>query len=170
LDSYLRCIKLLQFNKTSGVSQDFQSIQILRISQRVNKAGDKNETTVTNKIKVTLITAFDENTNMTIQDLEKAVNSSTFLNVISNVSFTRISGCEIVICDKNTTTCKDVEGGIPTCECLKGMDKINPEDKACRVCDQSCSAENNKLCLVTTNLIPECQCLPNFEKKDEECK
>ncbi|ETE71060.1 Mucin-13, partial [Ophiophagus hannah] len=176
LDSYLRCIKLLQFDETFAVSYDFQSIKILSvksssgISQRMNKAGDKDETTVTNKVKVTLITAFDEKSNMTIQSLEKAVNHSTFLNYSNDVSFSHISGCEIVICDKNTTMCKDVEGGIPTCECLKGMAKINSEDKACRVCDQGCSAENNKLCRMKTNLIPECQCLPNFEKKDEECK
>lgn len=43
-----------------------------------------------------------------------------------------ISGCEIVICDKNTTDCKDVKGGIPKCDCKKGMAKLDSEDKACR--------------------------------------
>ncbi|XP_034288645.1 mucin-13 [Pantherophis guttatus] len=79
-----------------------------------------------------------------------------------------ISGCQIVICD-NTTNCMDVEGGIPKCECKKGLDKVNPEDKACRVCDQGCSAGSNTFCRIKADL-PECQCLPNFEEKDGECK
>ncbi|XP_026521098.1 mucin-13-like [Notechis scutatus] len=80
-----------------------------------------------------------------------------------------ISGCDIVLCDNDTTDCKDVEGSIPTCECKPGMAKNYLEDKACRAC-QGCSAEKNEFCFLKANLVPECRCLPNFEKKDAECE
>ncbi|XP_013914605.1 PREDICTED: mucin-13 [Thamnophis sirtalis] len=109
---------------------------------------------------------------MTVMEWQKAVNSSTFLDEFNIISFKGISGCDIQFfnCDKNTTNCTDVDGGIPKCECINGLDKVNSEDKACRVCHQSCSAENNRFCLIKANLIPGCRCLPNFKEKDGECK
>ncbi|KAK9410535.1 Muc13: Mucin-13 [Crotalus adamanteus] len=148
----------------------FREITILNVKLRVNKVEDKNKATVTDKTTVMLITVFDEEATMTAQDLETRVKNSTFLNDSIISSFTSKTGCDIGICDNDTTDCKDVEGGIPKCECKKHLAKTNVEDKACRFCDSSCSATNNRFCLMEANLVPQCRCLPNFEEKDGECE
>ncbi|XP_039179732.1 mucin-13 isoform X2 [Crotalus tigris] len=148
----------------------FREITILNVKLRVNKVEDKNKPTVTDTATVMLITGFDEEANMTAQDLETRVKNSTFLNDSIISSFTSKTGCDIGICDNDTTDCRDVEGGIPKCECKKDLAKMNLEDKACRLCDSSCSAANNRFCLMEADLVPQCRCLQNFEEKDGECE
>ncbi|XP_063144839.1 mucin-13 isoform X2 [Candoia aspera] len=108
--------------------------------------------------------------NMTSVALEKAVRNSVVPSIINNSLFQSASACELDICDKNTTDCMNVIGGIPKCVCKTGLAKMNEDDKACQSCDGSCSTANHKVCLMKADRVPECQCLPNFQKNNEACE
>ncbi|KAM6464582.1 mucin-13 isoform 2-T2 [Liasis olivaceus] len=157
------------FNQIFGETS-FKNISIFSVksssatSQRLSKAEDKNETIVT------LITMFDQMKNMTRKMLEETVKNSTVESIFNTSSFKYIPACDLDICDKNTTNCTEVDGGIPKCNCKTGLAKLNQEDTACQACDGDCSAANNKFCLMKADHVPECQCLPNFEKSDKECQ
>ncbi|XP_054827332.1 mucin-13 isoform X3 [Eublepharis macularius] len=120
---------------------------------------------------VSLINMFDSSTSLTSTEINNRIQKA--LNE-GGSSFTSVRPCDTpeIKCDKQTTECAEKDdGSIPACECKPGLAKKNDqEDTSCLLCNQICSQENNKQCIMKDGGIPECQCMPNFSDKDGQCQ
>nr|XP_020841501.1 mucin-13 [Phascolarctos cinereus] len=117
----------------------------------------------TGEVDVWVVNIFDKNSDMTLDDVSKTIETQIGNDIIS---YRAENPCDFNGCKNDGEDCSN---GF-TCNCLQGLARPTGSS-SCTDCSSDCSEINNKQCIKKTNSrIPECQCLPGYISEDETCR